>query len=147
MAEIKDENAYDFSGLHPFEKSFYVNTGVPHLVFLAQNVKDLDIRKVAPLYRSHSSLPNGANVSFVEMTKDNFQTAYVRTFERGVEDETYSCGTGLTATALAFRFWFGWKGDIHLFNKGGEQKVEVGEKVFYSGDVKFCFSGEWPLER
>ncbi len=147
MAEIKDHDLYDFSGLHPFEKSFFVNTGVPHLVFLVKDAKEIDIRRVAPEYRSHKLLPNGANVSFVEILDDEKQSVYVRTFERGVEDETYSCGTGLTASGVALLNWFEWKGDITLFTKGGEQKVQISEKVTYSGDVKFCFHGEWPLER
>ena len=147
MAEIKDKNLFDFSDLHPYEKSFYINTGVPHVVFLTKDAKLVDIRTEAPLYRHHNILPNGANVSFVNIVDEKKQSAYVRTFERGVEAETYSCGTGLTATGMAFNHWLGWTGDIQLFTKGGEQKVQVGDSVFYSGDVKFCFSGEWPLER
>jgi diaminopimelate epimerase len=147
MSEIKDHGLYDFSSLHPYEKSFFVNTGVPHLVFLVNDAKVIDIRKAAPPFRHHKVLPTGANVSFIEVLDRDVQSAYVRTFERGVEDETYSCGTGLTATGVALLNWFGWKNDITLFTKGGEQKVQITDKVMYSGDVKFCFQGEWPLER
>lgn len=147
MAEIKDKNKFDFSGLHSFENAFYINTGVPHLVFLTREAKSIDIKKAAPPFRHHALLPNGANVSFLEVLDEKEKMAYVRTFERGVEDETYSCGTGLTASGLALSHWFGWNGSIRLLTKGGEQKVEVGSDVYYSGDVKFCFKGEWPLER
>ncbi len=147
MAEIKDRNLYDFTGKHPFEKSFYINTGVPHLVFLVTNAHSINIKEIAPPYRHHHMFPNGSNVSFVEVKDEGSQFAYVRTFERGVEDETHSCGTGLTASALALEHWFGWRKEIKLQTKGGKQKVSVGDKVFYSGEVRFCFSGEYPLER
>lgn len=146
MSEIKDKNLYDFSELHEFENWFYVNTGVPHLVFLVSDAKSIDIKKVAPKYRRHAVFPNGTNVSFVQAVDLRNKTAYVRTFERGVEDETHSCGTGLTASALALEHWFGWKGEVHLETKGGSQKVSLGQKVYYSGEVEFCFSGEFPLE-
>jgi diaminopimelate epimerase len=140
MSEIKDQNSVNLSSFTEFQNSYYVNTGVPHLVFLGNDVKKIDVKKVAPPYRYHSLFPKGTNVSFVELLPE-FQSTYVRTYERGVEDETYSCGTGLTATGLALSHWLGWKGEIQIFTKGGQQTVSIGEKVFYSGEVKFCFSG------
>lgn len=141
MSEIKDVNSVDLSGFNEFNKRFFVNTGVPHLVFLSQEIKKIDIKATAPKYRYHAAFPRGTNVSFVELLPET-QSAYVRTYERGVEDETHSCGTGLTATGLALSHWFGWKGDIHLFTLGGKQTVSVDKSVYYSGEVKFCFSGE-----
>ncbi len=140
MSEIKDENAADLSSFNDFEKKYFIHTGVPHLVFLSHEVKKIDIKKSAPLYRFHPAFTRGTNVSFVELLPEP-QSAYVRTYERGVEDETHSCGTGLTATGLALSSWFGWKGDIHLHTLGGKQTVSVGNSVYYSGEVKFCFSG------
>lgn len=142
MSEIKDTNNLDLSGFKDHLKSFYVNTGVPHLVFLTDDVLKVDIKKEAPFYRYHSLFPKGTNVNFVKVMDSEGQKAFVRTYERGVEDETFSCGTGLTATALALSHWFGWKGDVQLSNKGGNQLVSLGEKVFYSGEVTFCFQGE-----
>lgn len=140
MSEIKDQNLFDLSQFQEFEKSFFINTGVPHLVFMAKDIHSLDIKATARKYRYHSMFPNGTNVSFLEITSD--KSAFVRTYERGVEDETYSCGTGLTACALALQYWKGWKGTIMLKTKGGTQRVEIEDKVFYSGEVVFCFSGE-----
>ena len=142
MSEIKDKNKYDLSSFKGYSNSFYINTGVPHLVFLCNDAKKVDIKKEGAFYRFHSMFPNGTNVNFVEVQDTTSQKAYVRTYERGVEDETFSCGTGLTATALALSHWLGWKGDIHLKNKGGNQVVSIGEKIFYSGEVIFCFKGE-----
>lgn len=144
MSEIKDINAADLSSFTEFEKKFHVNTGVPHLVFLTKDVKKIDIKATAPKYRFHSVFPRGTNVSFVELLPEK-QSAYVRTYERGVEDETHSCGTGLTATGLALSHWLGWKGDIQLFTLGGKQNVNVDKEVYYSGEVIRCFSGEVEL--
>jgi diaminopimelate epimerase len=144
MNDIKDENSVDLSDFTDFEKKFYINTGVPHLVFLGKNVKSIEIKKTAPFYRHHKKFPRGTNVSFLELLSDK-QTAYVRTYERGVEDETHSCGTGLTASGLALSHWFGWKGDITLYTLGGKQTVSVDKSVYYSGEVTFCFSGETEL--
>ncbi len=144
MSEIKDKNLYDFSQVKDFEKSFFINTGVPHLVFLTKDAKKISIKEMGAKYRFHTAFPNGSNVNFVEKLSDP-QSAYVRTYERGVEDETHSCGTGLTATGLALSEWFGWKGDIHLFTKGGKQTVNVDKHIYYSGEVTFCFAGEFPL--
>jgi diaminopimelate epimerase len=147
MSEIKDKNIYDLSPFKAFLNSFYINTGVPHLVLQTKNNKAIDVKRTGSEFRHHSLFPKGTNVNFVEIDKDKNQTATVRTYERGVEDETYSCGTGLTATALALSEWLGWHGDIRLMTKGGIQNVFVGEKVFYSGEVTFCFKGRFLFER
>lgn len=143
MSEIKEQNLSTVPA-HPFEKAFTINTGVPHLVFLGKNIKDLDIVLTVRPFRYHPNFPNGTNVSLVELLPEK-QSAYVRTYERGVEDETFSCGTGLTASALALSHWLSWQGEITLFTKGGKQHVQVGDKILYSGEVLFCFKGEYPL--
>lgn len=145
MTEIKDQNIHDLSIFKDFINSFYINTGVPHLVLLANDVKRIDIKIKGAFYRFHSLFPKGTNVTFVEVLDMDSRRAYARTYERGVEDETLSCGTGLTATALALSHWFQWKGDITLLTKGGEQVVSIGDKVLYSGEVTFCFKGEVEL--
>jgi diaminopimelate epimerase len=145
MTEIKDQNLHDLSSFKDYANSFYINTGVPHLVFLTQDVQKIDIKKVGSYYRYHSLFPKGTNVTFVEVLDSDSKKAYARTFERGVEDETHSCGTGLTATALALSHWLKWQGDIQLQTKGGHQVVSIGEKVFYSGEVTESFQGEVSL--
>jgi len=145
MSEIKDKNIHDLSGFKDFSNSFYINTGVPHLVFLSNDVSKIDVKKVGSYYRYHSMFPSGTNVTFVEVQDNESHRAYARTYERGVEDETHSCGTGLTATALALSHWLKWTGDIKLQTKGGQQIVSIGEKVFYSGEVIECFKGEVKL--
>ena len=143
MSEIKDKNAVVIED-HPFRKSFYVNTGVPHMVFLVEDALAFNIKEIGSKYRHHPAFPNGSNIDFVQKLHGD-KKAYVRTYERGVEDETFSCGTGLTATALALAEWFGWSGEIHLQNKGGKQVVRIEDKVYYSGEITYCFKGEFPL--
>jgi diaminopimelate epimerase len=145
MSEIKDKNLYDLSSFKDYTNSFYINTGVPHLVFLTEDVKSLDVKKLGAYYRHHSMFPKGTNVTFVEVNDTDTKKAYARTYERGVENETYSCGTGLAATALALNHWLKWDGDVQLHTKGGQQVVSVGEKIFYSGEVSESFKGEVKL--
>jgi diaminopimelate epimerase len=142
MSEIKDKNLYDVSSFNEHKRSFYINTGVPHLIFEVHDVNRIDIKSRAPQYRFHKIFPNGTNVSFLQI-QEGFQTAYVRTYERGVENETLSCGTGLTASGMALNHWYAWNGMITLQTQGGIQHIQLGEKVYYSGEVKFCFQGEY----
>ncbi len=144
MSEIKDKNVYDLSAFNEYKRSFFVNTGVPHLVFEVHEAKRIDIKSRAPQYRFHKMFPNGTNVSFLQVLEGH-QKAYVRTYERGVEDETFSCGTGLTACGLALNHWYGWSGDITLKTLGGSQRISVADKILYAGEVKFCFEGEYSL--
>jgi len=75
-----------------------VNTGVPHAVIFVDDVDKVDVRRLGRLVRWHPAFPKGVNVDFAEM--DNPNTFKVRTYERGVEDETLCCGTGATAVAI-----------------------------------------------
>jgi diaminopimelate epimerase len=76
-----------------------VNTGVPHAVFVVEDVADVDIRKLGAEVRYHDVFsPTGTNANFLQVTDG--QSIKVRTYERGVEDETLACGTGMTACAL-----------------------------------------------
>lgn len=145
MAEIKETGLYELNLLGGNEKKFYVNTGVPHLVILQDEIEKINIKREGAFYRHHELFPKGTNVNFVEVLDKEKQVVKVRTYERGVEDETYSCGTGLVATALAIQNWFGWSGRITLRTLGGEQTVMLDGKVFYSGEVKFCFEGDFFL--
>lgn len=77
----------------------YLNTGVPHTVIFVNDIDKADVVTIGRMVRYHRAFaPAGTNVDFVEK-KDN-HTIYVRTYERGVEDETLACGTGVTASAI-----------------------------------------------
>lgn len=98
-----------------------VNTGVPHAVILVDSVDAVDLDAVAPKIRHHKTFLKGANVNFVEMTGEN--SIRIRTFERGVEGETFSCATGATASAVVVNR-LGHTGDaVNVETRGGPLKI------------------------
>lgn len=79
----------------------HINTGVEHLVYFNSNVDNIDIKTLGSKLRWHKTFqPKGANVNFVEIIDDNY--IKIRTYERGVEDETLACGTGMVASAIIY---------------------------------------------
>ena len=118
---------------------YAVNTGVPHAVILIDAVDSVDIALAAPPIRHHASFLNGANVNFVQRTGDD--SIRVRTFERGVEEETLSCGTGVTASAAIVRK-LGSTGDIiHVETQGGPLTIHFNDGVKMEGPAVTVYSG------
>jgi diaminopimelate epimerase len=86
------------AGETPLAYSF-VNTGVPHVVVEVEDLEGCDVRGLGSAIRYHSAFaPAGTNANFIHRT--GAQSIAVRTYERGVEDETLACGTGIVASAL-----------------------------------------------
>lgn len=112
------------------ENAFVLNTGSPHYVKEVVNLKEMDVFTAGKNIRNNETYQvQGINVNFVE---DVGSHLFVRTFERGVEDETYACGTGATAVALAMA--------KHLHQSGHiETPIEVlGGKL----QIKFDYDGQ-----
>lgn len=82
----------------------FINTGVPHLVLQCEDVNKVPVNEIGKKLRFHSCYkPEGTNVNFVEVLTDYDEFKLkIRTYERGVERETLSCGTGVVASALSF---------------------------------------------
>lgn len=126
----------------------FVNTGSPHHVIFTENVDSIDIKKAGGEIRWSEAYKNsgGTNVNFVEaIDKATFK---VRTYERGVEDETLSCGTGVTAVALAaFERGKITKNEVQLETPGGKLKVSFEknnggyENIWLTGPAKRVFKG------
>jgi diaminopimelate epimerase len=77
----------------------FVNTGVPHAVVTCAELERCDVRRLGAAIRHHRAFqPNGANADFIRVEGDH--ALRIRTYERGVEDETLACGTGIVAAAL-----------------------------------------------
>lgn len=108
-------------GLENAGQDFFVDTGSPHHVRFVENVTDYPVvEKGAEIRYSEKYAPKGTNVNFVTpLGKNQIQ---VRTYERGVEDETLSCGTGVTACALVYGYQNGMD-EIKITTLGGNLKV------------------------
>lgn len=118
---------------------YAVNTGVPHAVIPVGSVDSVDIGTVAPPIRRHSSFPQGANVNFVEKTGGN--SIKLRTFERGVEAETLSCGTGATAAA-AVMHRLGLVGEtVNVETTGGPLVIYLSDGTKMEGPAATVFIG------
>ncbi len=123
---------------------YAVNTGVPHAVILVGSVDAVDMETVAPKIRHHATFPKGANVNFVE--KNGESSIRIRTFERGVEEETLSCGTGATAAAAVVHK-LGMTGDVVnvetrggplvIYLKDGGAKMEGPAATVFTGIIPF----------
>lgn len=104
----------DVKSIKKFHNDFLLDTGSPHYVKLVSDVMNLDVfKKGSEIRRSKEFEEEGINVNFVEQLSEP-DKILVRTFERGVEDETLSCGTGVTAAAL-----------VSYHNENGFNEVEV----------------------
>lgn len=127
--------------------NYFLNTGSPHYVIFTAGLDKLDVYSEGKKIRwSEDFIPGGTNVNYVEAEANGL---YVRTFERGVEDETLSCGTGVTASAIASVLSGHFvRGPVNIRTKGGNLKVEfdiTGNKVsniWLCGPATFVFEGK-----
>jgi len=138
----------DVSEVKINEDAVFLDTGSPHHVMMVDNLTDFDVYSEGKKIRHEQYGNEGANVNFVAQIDNN--TFSVRTYERGVEDETLSCGTGVTAVAIAMHAI--GKTDAHrvdLKTPGGElevsfQKTKNGYiEVFLKGAATQVFKGIW----
>ncbi len=113
----------DVPGYKEDDGYFIVDTGSPHYVKFVDDVMDLDVVKEGTAIRySESFAKEGINVNFVQNKEAD--EIIVRTYERGVEDETYSCGTGVTACALVCHHNDVGYNDVTVDTKGGRLVVK-----------------------
>lgn len=129
-------------------KAFVLNTGSPHYVEQVTDLERLDVYLEGKSIRNNDTYKeHGINVNFIEDKGDHL---FVRTFERGVEDETYACGTGVTAVALSMAKYKAQSGHITTPVRvlGGDLKIQFdydGEKftnIFLCGPAEQVFSGQ-----
>jgi len=113
----------DVNCINKNNSHLFLDTGSPHHVEFVNNIKEFDVfNKGQNIRNSETYFPNGTNVNFVEVIGNSL---FVRTFERGVEDETYSCGTGVVASVLAYAFLNNIDSkSINVDTKGGQLSVK-----------------------
>lgn len=124
----------------------FTNTGSPHHITMVENLQDFDVFNNGRNIRNTIYKKDGSNVNFVEQKNKN--TFNVRTYERGVEDETLACGTGVTAVAIAM-YATQKTFDTHIILpvKGGELAVSfspengIYKNIYLIGKADFVFFG------
>ena len=146
--EIVSLKMNDVQSIKVNETYFQLNTGSPHYVHFTEYVDELDVKKEGKLIRySPMFKEEGINVNFVE--KLNEHKIFVRTYERGVEDETLSCGTGVTASAISLIHDKKGSHEINIETLGGKLSVKLEningqtfENIWLKGKAEFVFEGE-----
>jgi len=133
---------------------FILNTGSPHYIIFESDIDKKDMVKIGRDIRySEEYKAVGINVNLVEELSGN--NLKIRTYERGVEDETLACGTGITAAALAYSLFQNTEGkqDVKVDAVGGKTSVVfeyLGENnfknIFLTGPAEFVFKGEIDVE-
>ncbi len=124
-----------------------VNTGVPHVVITVGDIDDVEVVKIGREIRFHDRYaPAGTNVNFLCSQNDN--TILIRTYERGVEDETLACGTGSIAAAIVMHYKSKGKSPVKVITRGGgclyiyfEEDNGKFYNVFLEGDARVIYKG------
>ena len=139
----------DVKSFEKHSNNWFINTGSPHLIVEVDNLDRMELLTAGREFRyGEVFIPiGGTNVNFVQRSEDK-DTFKVRTYERGVEDETLSCGTGVTAVALSMYLSGLASNYVHIKTQGGDLEVEfqytdsVFENIRLKGPAEFVFSGE-----
>lgn len=138
----------DVDSIENYRGDQLVDTGSPHYVRILNDVRKLDVYKEGRQIRySDDFAKAGVNVNFVEHRDDD--AIFVRTYERGVENETLSCGTGVTAAALACHHNENGFNDVTVFTTGGKLSVEYERRlddsyhnIWLCGPAEMVFEGK-----
>lgn len=143
----------DVDDINRDAEAYVLNTGSPHYVTLTTGLKDKDVYHEGHAIRNNATYAEkGINVNFVEPADNGGY--FVRTFERGVEDETYACGTGVTAVALAMAKHNGQTGTISTPIKvlGGDLNIRFTNEdnrftnIFLEGPAVKVFEGDLVID-
>ncbi len=146
--EIISLGMSDVSGILSQAECFVLDTGSPHFIKMVDDIDALDVYNEGRKIRySERFKKEGINVNFMQKDGNAFK---IRTYERGVEDETYSCGTGAVACAITAYLLGLTNGNnvVDLITKGGPLQVSFVEKkgkfihIFLNGAVSLTFKGE-----
>ena len=137
----------DVAGIEKRHGFPFVDTGSPHVVRFVDDLESVNVVAEGRAIRYDTAFPGGTNVNFAQVLDDN--TVFVRTYERGVEDETYSCGTGVTAVALAAHQQLAMPDPVFIQTIGGNLRVSFNplansgqfSDIYLIGPAKRVFAG------
>jgi diaminopimelate epimerase len=140
----------DVKEVKTLDGDYFIHTGSPHYIRFVTSVEGYPVFEEGRKIRYDKQFqPGGTNVNFVELQTNN--TLFVRTYERGVENETLSCGTGITAAALAASLK-GYSSPVKINALGGELAVEFKtgqsgtfQEIYLIGPAKLVFKGQLDL--
>ena len=138
----------DVKTIKKFHSDYILDTGSPHYIKMVTNVMDVDVfKKGSEIRHSKDFEDDGINVNFVEQLSE-VDKIIVRTYERGVEDETFSCGTGVTAAALVCYHNENGFNDVEVKTLGGHLSVEFDriddnkyENIWLCGPAEKVYEG------
>ncbi|MGD8493357.1 MAG: diaminopimelate epimerase [Desulfobacterales bacterium] len=124
-----------------------INTGVPHVIVIVEQIDDLDVVALGREIRWHPGFaPAGTNANFVKRAKDN--SIEIRTYERGVEDETLACGTGAIASALISASLFDMTSPVDVRTRSGahltihyDARDGQFSNLYMEGDARIIYTG------
>jgi diaminopimelate epimerase len=122
----------------------FLRIGVPHCIIFVDDYRKVDVKTLGQAIRNHKTFkPEGTNVDFVKVDKDSIS---VRTYERGVEDETLSCGSGALASAYIATKLFMAQSPVTCKTKGGDLVVTIKDKLYLEGPAKYVYDGVFYVE-
>ena len=138
----------DVNAIEKHSSYTIINTGSPHFIKFTNDVMNVDVVETGREIRySDAFKENGINVNFVETLNED--SIYIRTYERGVEDETLSCGTGVTAAALLSAHNDKGFNRVEVKTPGGRLSVEFNkiddehfENIWLCGPAELVYKGE-----
>lgn len=144
--DLKTDYPLDLAGTVVTVSS--INTGVPHVVAMVNDIEAVDVVPVGRQIRQHPDFsPDGTNANFVALTGEG--EIFIRTYERGVEDETLACGTGNVAAALILAHQKGLASPVTLSTRSGsrltvhfQRRDDRFDNVFLEGDARVIYRGE-----
>lgn len=148
--DIVSLNMNKVKEIKKINETYLLDTGSPQLIIFVENVEKINVPEEGKKYRYDKNISeDGINVNFVQILEK--KNIWVRTYERGVENETYSCGTGAVAAAIATCLKTEKKNGDHVFSlqvAGGALQVSFDrvkdnqfDKVILTGAAKFVYSG------
>lgn len=152
-ADVVSLKMMDVSEIDELGADTFMNTGSPHFIREVNSVEDFDVFTQGRSIRTSPEWAEkgGVNVNFIAYQPEN--QLFVRTYERGVEDETYSCGTGVTAAAIHAVLRGGYQTPVGIKTRGGNLSVNFNHDVFtgrgrvtdiyLSGPALRVFSGKY----